>query len=66
MPAGYFDRETVEALTALRARALVDRREELISEFPIAEAAGKVDPSTVCALPVETLRGCGLSGMKAA
>ena len=42
MPHGYFDEETVEALTALRERALVDRREELLAEFPTAMAAGKV------------------------
>jgi homoserine O-succinyltransferase len=42
MPQGYFDRETVEALNALRQRALLDRREELLGEFPTAMAAGKV------------------------
>ena len=42
MPHGYFDRETVEALTALRERALVDRREALLADFPTAMAAGKV------------------------
>ena len=42
MPHGYFDRETVEALTALRERALVDRREALLAGFPTAMAAGKV------------------------
>jgi len=42
LPHGYFDEETVEALTALQARALVDRREELLAEFPTAMAAGKV------------------------
>ena len=42
MPQGYFDQETVEALTALRERALLDRREELLAEFPTAMAAGKV------------------------
>src|SRR6266850_4940222 len=41
-PHGYFDPETVEALTALRERAMVDRREELLAEFPTATAAGKV------------------------
>ena len=30
-----------------------------------AEAAGKVDPATVVALPDTTLRGCGFSGQKA-
>jgi homoserine O-succinyltransferase len=42
MPHGYFDEETVAALTVLRERALRDRREELLTEFPIALAAGKV------------------------
>lgn len=42
LPHGYFDEETVAALTALRDRALLDRREELLTEFPIAMAAGKV------------------------
>jgi homoserine O-succinyltransferase/O-acetyltransferase len=42
MPHGYFDEETVEVLTALRERALLDRREELLAEFPTAMAAGKV------------------------
>ena len=39
MPHGYFDEATTEALTALRARALMDRREELLTEFPVALAA---------------------------
>jgi homoserine O-succinyltransferase len=34
MPEGYFDGETVEVLTALRQRALVDRREEALAELP--------------------------------
>ena len=42
MPLGYFDEETVAALTALRERALLDRREERLAEFPTAMAAGKV------------------------
>jgi homoserine O-succinyltransferase/O-acetyltransferase len=42
MPHGYFDQETVETLSALRQRALVDRREELLADFPTAMAAGKV------------------------
>ncbi len=42
MPHGYFDQETIKALTALQERALVDRREELLAEFPTAMAAGKV------------------------
>jgi homoserine O-succinyltransferase len=42
MPHGYFDEETDRALTALRERAMSDRREELLAEFPLAMAAGKV------------------------
>src|SRR3989441_6033546 len=34
MPQGYFNGPTVEALTALRERALADRREEVLSDFP--------------------------------
>jgi homoserine O-succinyltransferase len=41
-PHEYFDEETVTALTALRERALVDRREELLAEFPLEMAAAKV------------------------
>jgi len=42
MPRGYFDQETAQALTALQERALSDRREELLEEFPTALLAGKV------------------------
>jgi len=42
MPQGYFDDDTVDALTALQERALSDRREELLSDFPTALAAEKV------------------------
>lgn len=42
LPHGYFDEETVAALTALQERAGSDRREELLAEFPTAMAAGKV------------------------
>jgi homoserine O-succinyltransferase/O-acetyltransferase len=42
MPQGYFDEETIEALTTLRGRALADRRESLLAEFPTAAAAGRV------------------------
>src|SRR5438093_3745772 len=42
LPHGYFDPETIEALTALQARALGDRREERLAGFPTALAAGKV------------------------
>ena len=42
MPQGYFDEETVEALTAVRERALLDRREELLAQFPTALAGERV------------------------
>jgi len=42
MPQGYFDDATVEALTVLRERALVNRREEVLADFPTALAAGTV------------------------
>jgi homoserine O-succinyltransferase len=42
MPFGYFDDETVKALVALREKALLDRREELLVEFPTATAAAAV------------------------
>ena len=42
LPHGYFDRDTVDALTALQERAQLDRREGLLAEFPTAAAAGKV------------------------
>ena len=42
MPQGYFDEATVEALTTLRERALSDRREEVLTDFPTALAAGTV------------------------
>jgi homoserine O-succinyltransferase len=42
MPQGYFDEETVQALTALRERALADRREEVLTQFPTALATQRV------------------------
>jgi homoserine O-succinyltransferase len=42
LPHGYFDDETVEALTSLQERSLSDRREERLAEFPTALAAGRV------------------------
>jgi homoserine O-succinyltransferase len=45
MPHGYLDNETVDALSALRERALSDRREALLAEFPTALATERVtDP----------------------
>ena len=42
MPQGYFDEDTVDALTEVRERALSDRRKELLADFPTALLAGKV------------------------
>ena len=42
MPHGYFDEDTVHVLTTLRERALSNRREELLADFPSALVAGKV------------------------
>jgi len=42
MPWGYFDAATVEALTAVRARAVAERREEVLEAFPTALLAGTV------------------------
>lgn len=42
MPHGYFDPQTAEALDALRARALTDRREEILVDFPTERAADTV------------------------
>jgi homoserine O-succinyltransferase len=42
IPEGYFDEDTVHALTTLRQRALSDRREEVLAEFPLETAARKV------------------------
>src|SRR3989442_8935164 len=41
MPQGYFDDATVEALTVLRERALGNRPEEVLADFPTALAAGR-------------------------
>jgi homoserine O-succinyltransferase/O-acetyltransferase len=45
MPAGYFDDVTVGALSALRERAINERRPELLAEFPLALAAARVSNS---------------------
>ena len=42
MPHGYFDDATVEALTALHSRALANRSEDVLNDFPTALAAGTV------------------------
>jgi homoserine O-succinyltransferase len=38
LPHGYFDDATADLLARLRARALADRREDLLAEFPVAMA----------------------------
>jgi homoserine O-succinyltransferase len=45
MPEGYFDEELVGALATLKERALSDRREEVLAEFPTVIAADKVTNS---------------------
>jgi hypothetical protein len=42
MPQGYFDQDTVDVLTAARERALSDRRQERLADFPSALVAAKV------------------------
>jgi homoserine O-succinyltransferase len=42
MPERYFDKDTIDVLTAVRERALSDRREDLLAEFPTALVACKV------------------------
>jgi homoserine O-succinyltransferase len=42
MPLGYFDERTADALSAVRERAVSDRRDELLAEFPTALVAGRV------------------------
>ncbi len=42
MPQGYFGEDTVDALTAVRERALSDRRQELLADFPTALVGGRV------------------------
>jgi homoserine O-succinyltransferase/O-acetyltransferase len=42
MPQGYFDGDAVAALLAVQERALSDRREERLADFPTALAEGSV------------------------
>jgi homoserine O-succinyltransferase/O-acetyltransferase len=42
MPEGYLDRDTVDLLIALRERALSDRCENLLADFPTALAEGRI------------------------
>jgi homoserine O-succinyltransferase len=42
MPRGYFDDDAVDVLSAVQERALSDRREEMLADFPTALMAGKV------------------------
>jgi homoserine O-succinyltransferase len=42
MPQGYFDKQTVDAMIALQERALSDRRDELLADFPMAVATDNV------------------------
>jgi homoserine O-succinyltransferase/O-acetyltransferase len=42
IPHGYFDRGAADALAAVRERALSDRREELLAEFPTAQIEKRI------------------------
>jgi homoserine O-succinyltransferase/O-acetyltransferase len=42
VPHGYFDSDTTRLMASLRERALVDRREELLADFPIAMIEGRL------------------------
>jgi homoserine O-succinyltransferase len=42
LPRGYFDEEIERQLVALRDRALRDRREVLLADFPTAAAAARI------------------------
>lgn len=42
MPQGYFDKDTADALSAIQDRALLDRREDLLADFPTDQVAAKV------------------------
>jgi homoserine O-succinyltransferase len=52
MPKNYFDAATAGMLAAFRARARMDRREELLADFPLAAAEGGLTnvwrPSAAC------------------
>ncbi len=42
MPLGYFDGELLDAVNDLHARAIADRREDLLATFPLAQATSTV------------------------
>jgi len=42
MPRNYFDDDAVDILSAVQERAISDRREELLADFPTAVMAGQV------------------------
>ena len=45
LPVGYFDQNTIDALSALREQAVADRRDLLLAQFPLALAMRRVrDP----------------------
>ncbi len=44
MPRGYFDRSTIEVLNAYRERAIVDRSETALDDFPLALAERTLMP----------------------
>ena len=47
-PQGYFNDDAVDTLTAMRERALSDRRVELLADFPMASLAAKVRNTWRC------------------
>jgi homoserine O-succinyltransferase len=59
MPRGYFGRYAVAELSAYRVRALLERRETLLTEFPMAAVEADVTP--VCDSPAVRIYGNWLS-----
>ena len=55
VPNGYFDKPTTDMLDGFRARALVDRRDELLSAFPMEHVNHKV-PNTWQSQALRTYR----------
>jgi homoserine O-succinyltransferase len=45
MPRGYFDRAAAAELAAFRLRAIADRREDLLAEFPSSVTEAKLTPN---------------------
>jgi len=51
-PRGYLDADTADRLAVFRNRAVCDRREELLADFPMARAEGRIEntwrPAAAC------------------